>query len=65
MQRLSATLRFGLTGRPGKWIGTFLAVARQLRFIGAALDELALAVACQPRLIGARLAKLAAWRLHR
>jgi glycosyltransferase involved in cell wall biosynthesis len=49
----------GLTGRPAKWIGTFLAVTRQPRFLGAGLAELASAVVRQPRLLRARLAKLA------
>jgi glycosyltransferase involved in cell wall biosynthesis len=61
-EALRLASRIGLTGRPAKWIGTFLVVARQPRFIGAALDEFALAVSRQPRLIGARLTKLAAQR---
>jgi hypothetical protein len=55
--------RTGLAGRPGKWICTFLAVARQPRLIGAGLDEVAAAIVRQPRLVTDRFAKLAArWR---
>jgi hypothetical protein len=55
--------QIGLTGRPAKWIGTFLAVARQPRFIGAGLDEIVAAVTRQWSLIGVRVGELARrWR---
>jgi hypothetical protein len=34
------TRRLGLPGRPGRWIGVALAVARTPRLLSAALDEL-------------------------
>jgi glycosyltransferase involved in cell wall biosynthesis len=46
-QRLAG--RIGLTGRPARWIGTFLAVARRPRLSGAAVAELAAALAARWR----------------